>query len=70
MKTTAITLAITGFLCAVMGVLTALEVTPALISGMLSLSDRAVTAIFWWGLAFLVLLTSIAFGVLSKDELL
>jgi hypothetical protein len=69
MKTTAITLAITGFICAVMGALTALEVMPGLVVGTLSLSDRTVTALFWWGLAFLVLLTSIAFGVLTKDEL-
>ncbi len=59
------TLGILGVIGVVMGILTALTVTPAFISSGLALGEVALTVAFWWGLAALLLLASIASGIAS-----
>ena len=52
-----------GGACGVVGIITALEVLPTFINGEESIGPIAATTAFWWGLAVLLLLGSIAIAV-------
>lgn len=67
MKETALALAITGVLGILIAAFTALEVAPAFIGEEMAVGAVAATAAFWGGLAALVLLAAIAFGIISGD---
>ena len=69
MKLTSLSFSITGILCIIMAILTALEISPAFISSTNNLSTAFTTTIFWGGLAALLLLSGISFGVIAKSEL-
>jgi hypothetical protein len=63
MRVVALVFGILGVIGIVMGILTAVEVAPAFISGGPTFGTVAYTSAFWWGLAALLLLTSIAFSI-------
>jgi hypothetical protein len=67
MKETALSLAITGVLSIMMAAFTALEIAPTFIGEEMAVGAVAATAVFWGGLAALMLLAAIAFGVISGD---
>ncbi len=69
MRIAAITSITIGLLGALMAALTALEVAPAFIGGAFIVGDTVSTTAFWGGLAVLVLLAGIAFGVISGGHL-
>jgi hypothetical protein len=65
MKETALSLAILGVLGILMAAFTALEVAPTFVGEEMAVGAVAATAAFWGGLAALVLLAAIAFGIIS-----
>jgi hypothetical protein len=69
MKTVSLSFTILGVLCIAMAALTALEVAPALLGQVMAVGDRASTVGFWGGLAGLLILAGIAFGVISGGRL-
>jgi len=69
MRIAAITSITIGLLGALMAALTALEVAPAFIEGGLGFGEVLLTTAFWGGLAVLLLLAGVAFGVISGGHL-
>ncbi len=65
MKETALSLAILGVLGILMAAFTALEIAPTFVGEEMAVGAVAATAAFWGGLAALVLLAAIAFGIIS-----
>jgi len=58
-----------GGVCALLGIFTAVEVLPAFISGSTLVGSHATTTAFFWGLAVILLLASIATAVgLNRDR--
>jgi len=69
MKAIALFFSILGILCIVMVALTATEISPAFVSEVAGLGETATTTLFWGGLAALLCLAGISFGVISSGEL-
>ncbi len=65
MRAVALSFGILGIICIVLGILTAVAVAPAFISSGLAIGEVALTGAFWWGLAGLLLLAAITFGLVS-----
>ena len=57
-----------GLLGALMAALTAVEAAPAFVAKMADFGVTATTTGFWAGLAVILLLTAIAFGVSAEKE--
>jgi len=68
MKIVSLSFSILGVLGALMACLTALKVSPAFTSDILDIGKVTVTTAFWGGLAGLLLLAGIAFGVIVGKE--
>jgi hypothetical protein len=68
MAEVALALFLLGGVCGVLGILAALEIVPAFIQAVLVLGPVAATTAFFWGLAGLLVLTSIAAGVISLSR--
>lgn len=69
MRIVAITFITIGLLGALMAALTALEVVPGFVDFGLGIGASVITTAFWGGLAVLLLLAGIAFGVISGGHL-
>jgi hypothetical protein len=59
----AMILGVLGGICGILGILSAVEVLPGFISGTEVLGSMVTTTGFWWGLAGLLILASIATSV-------
>ncbi len=59
----ALVIGLLGGMCGVTGILTALEVAPTIINGEEAIGPIAATTAFWWGLAGILLLASIAVAI-------
>ncbi len=57
-----------GGVCTVLGILTALEILPAFISRAELIGAMGTTTAFWWGLAAILLLGSIAAAVGARSS--
>ena len=57
-----------GGVCTVMGILTALEILPTFISGAQLVGALGITTAFWWGLAAILLLGSIAAAIGARPR--
>ncbi len=69
MKLASLSFSILGILCIFMAVLTALEVSPSFMSETMEFSATFTTTLFWGGLAGLLFLAGISFGVIASGEL-
>jgi hypothetical protein len=69
MKLTSLSFSIMGILCIIMAALTALEVSPAFMSETIDFGATFTTTMFWGGLAMLLFLAGISFGVVASREL-
>ena len=56
----ALILGLLGGACAVLGILTAMEILPVFINGGVLIGDEVFGTAFWWGLAGILLLSCIA----------
>ncbi len=68
MKMVALVLAILGLLCLIMGALTAFGIIPTMLEAMPPLGELATSTFAWFGVSLLVLLASLAFGAVGRDE--
>jgi len=68
MKIVSLSFSILGVLGALMAGLTALEVAPGFVDFGLGIGASVITTAFWGGLAVLLLLAGIAFGVIVGKE--
>ncbi len=59
----ALVIGLLGGACGVAGILTALEVAPTIIEAEEAIGPIAASTAFWWGLAAILLLASIAIAV-------
>jgi hypothetical protein len=57
-----------GLLAGLMAILTALEVSPAIVSDSSGFNAAFITTAFWGGASALLLLAAIAFGVTAEKE--
>jgi len=57
-----------GLAVGLTGILTALNVLPGFIDAGGSLSPEITTAVFWWALSVILILSGIAFGVYQTAE--
>lgn len=57
-----------GLATAVTGVLTALNIFPAFLGADIVSSPALLTAVFWWAVSVILLLSGIAFGVYQSSE--
>jgi hypothetical protein len=69
MKMVALTLSILGSLCIIMAALTDVGVAPAFVGEAMEFGAKVTTTLFWGGLAALLCLAGISFGVISSGEL-
>ena len=68
MKLASLSFSILGILCIIMAALTALEVSPAFLETA-DFGPAFATTLFWGGLAGLLFLAGISFGVIASGEL-
>ena len=57
-----------GLLAGLMAILTALEVSPAIVEESSGFAAAVTTTLFWGGASALLLLAAIAFGVTAEKE--
>ncbi len=69
MKLASLSFSVVGILCIIMAALTALEVSPAFMSETMEFGATFTTTLFWGGLAGLLFLAGISFGVIASGEL-
>ena len=69
MKLVSLSFSILGILCIIMAALTALEVSPSFMSETMEFGATFTTTLFWGGLAGLLFLAGISFGVIASGEL-
>ena len=69
MKLASLSFSAAGILCIFMAALTALEVSPAFMSETMDFGATFTTTMFWGGLAALLFLAGISFGVIASGEL-
>ena len=69
MKLASLSFSVVGILCIFMAALTALEVSPAFIGDTATLGTTLITTLFWGGLAMLLFMAGISFGVIASGEL-
>jgi len=67
MATMCIIFNLLGLATAVAGALTAVDIFPAFIGSGLT-SPALVTAVFWWAISIVLLLSGIAFGIYQSSE--
>jgi len=67
MKGLSATFTTIGVLCIVMIVFTVFKISPAFLDSVMELGKIATTSIFWALMSFLMLLTGIAFGTLTRE---
>ena len=68
MRILALALSVLGGICVVVGIFTAIEILPPFISGTGLAGSYATTTLFFWGLAALFLLGSIAVSLCCSSE--
>lgn len=68
MKIFALSLSILGLMCFIMSVLTTFEVCPAVINTVGDLGSMGTNAVFWGGLAGLLFLGGISFGIYANGS--
>ena len=69
MKLASLSFSILGILCILMAALTAVSVAPTFVLGSADFGVMATTTGFWGGLAGLLFLAGISFGVIASGEL-
>jgi len=68
MGTLSLILGLAGGMCAIFGLLTAVELLPTFVQGGELLGPVVFGTIFWWGLAVILLLASIALAIGRRFE--
>jgi hypothetical protein len=68
LKITSLSFAIVGSLCIVMAALTAVGISPTFVEQSADFGVMATTTGFWGGLAVILNLSAIAFGVLAPKD--
>ncbi len=67
MKVISLSFSTLGVLCLIMSIFTVFEIAPAFVEIVL-IGARMSTTVFWSGLAIILLLAGIAFGIVSKED--
>ena len=67
MKFVSLSFSILGVLCLIMSIFTLFEVAPAFVE-IVIIGATISTTVFWGGLAMLLFLAGIAFGVISGED--
>jgi hypothetical protein len=67
MKGLSATFTTIGVLCIVMAIFTVVDISPAFFESIMEFSDVAITTIFWFAVSFIMILTGIAYGVLTRE---
>ncbi|MCK5577730.1 MAG: hypothetical protein KAI14_05375 [Dehalococcoidales bacterium] len=67
MKVISLSFSTLGVLCLIMAIFTVFEIAPSFIEIAL-IGARMSTTVFWGGLAILLFLAGIAFGIVSKED--
>jgi hypothetical protein len=68
MATICILFNLLGLATGVTGILTVLDIFPAFITAEAASSPVLVTAVFWWALSVILMLSGIAFGIYQSCE--
>ena len=68
MATVSLVFNLLGLVTAIAGILTAFEITPAFFVSDGLIGGALLTAVFWWAVSVILILSAIAFGVYQTED--